>query len=148
MTELVTIDRELAIGRIADACACLSEVAAAFLFGSALGPCRPDSDIDVGVIRRDRADESDDARFHARLRLEYDVMSRLGSLDGHLFDVTVLDGDQPLFAMTVLTEGLLCYVGDLPTYTDFLEHVGQGYRENAPRYEQALREAREDSIFR
>lgn len=146
MPGLVEIDREEAARRIAEACSAFPEVAAALLFGSALGPCRPDSDIDVGVVRRDREAEGAQGRFKAGLRLEAALMHRLGDLDGHAFEVTVLDPDQPLFAMTVVSDGRVCHVGYLDAYTDFLEHVARGYRENAPRYERALDEVLEESI--
>ena len=139
---LVEIDREEAVRRIAAACARVPRVAAAYLFGSTLGRCRPDSDIDVGVIRQPFAGETDHARFRAGLALEGELMAALGTLDGHPFEVTVLDEAQPLFAMTVLRDGRLSFVGDRGAYTDFLEHVAQAYRQNAPRHRVAQAEIR------
>jgi len=143
---LVEIDRDAAARRIALVCAGLPAVAAAFFFGSALGRCRPDSDIDVGVIRRPVEGEDGPALFRAGLLLEAELISGLGALGGHPFDVTVLDEAHALFAMTVLRDGRLCYVGDPDAYTDFLEHVAQAHRENAPRYTQALREVLEEPM--
>lgn len=50
-------------------------------------------------------------------------MTDLGALDGHLFEVTVLDEAPPLCSMTVLREGRLCCVRDAGAPTDFLEWV-------------------------
>lgn len=146
MPALVEIDREEAVRRIAAACAERPEVAAAYLFGSALGLCRPDSDIDIDVIRRPTAGETGYGGFKAALRIEAARMADLGSQDGHPFDVTVLDEEHPVFAMTVLDEGRLCYVADAEAYTDFLEHVAQAYRENARRHQAALAEVLEEPI--
>lgn len=146
MPELVELDRDELAHRIAVACAAASRVAAALLYGSALGKCRPDSDVDVGLIRRPQEAETDADRFRAGLTLEYEVEARLPPFDGHPFHITVLDPDQPLFAMTVWTTGRMCYVGDADAYTDFLERIARGYRENAPRYEVALREVLEEPV--
>ncbi len=146
MPNLVEIDRDTAVRRIADASGRVRGVAAAFLFGSALGTCRPDSDVDVAIIRAPADDEDPQAAFKADLRLESDFLQTLDRVDGHPVDVTVLDEAHPIFAMTVLRGGRICCICDEVAYTDFLEHVAQAYRENAPRYEAALREVLEEPV--
>ena len=146
MAALVEVDRERVARQIAEACAGVPAVAAALLFGSALGRFRPDSDIDVGAVRRPVPGEDADAGFRAGLRLEYELLRMLREYDGHPFDVVVLDPAQPLFVMTVLTAGRVAFVGDEDAYTDFLERVALRYGEDAPRYRRALDEVLEEPI--
>ncbi len=146
MAALVEIDRDQVARQIAEVCAGVPAVVAALLFGSALGRFRPDSDIDVGVVRREVPGEDADARFRAGLRLEYELLRDLGEYGGHAFDVTVLDPAQPLFVMTVLSAGRVCHVSDPDVYTDFLEGVARRYGENAPRYQRALDEILEEPM--
>lgn len=148
MGELVEIDRDAVARRIASACARFPEVAAAFLFGSVLGPSRPDSDIDVGLIRRSQPGESRYEAFKAGLGLEVAAARAIGAVAGHRIDVTVLDEERPIFAMTVLRQGRLCYVGSQDAFTDFLEHVAQAYRENGPRHKAALDEVLAEPVGR
>jgi hypothetical protein len=49
--EPVTLDVARVAQHVADVCRRTEGVAAAYLFGSVLGRCRPDSDIDVAVSR-------------------------------------------------------------------------------------------------
>ena len=142
------IDIEAAAGRVASACRALPAVAAAYLFGSALGRCRPRSDIDVAIIRVPQDGQDDLEGLRAGLALEADLLDRLPPLSGHPFDVTVLEAGQPLFAMRVLRQGRLCFVRDTEAHTDFLEDVAQRHRENGPRQRQAIREVLEEEIGR
>lgn len=120
----------------------------AYLFGSALGRCRPDSDIDVGLIRRTEPGESRYKGWKAALGIEVAAARAIGSIDGHPIDATGLDEAQPLFAMTVVRSGHLCDVGDEDAFTDFLEHVAQAYRENAPRHRAAVDEVLAEPVGR
>lgn len=113
-------------------------VAGAYVFGSALGPCRPDSDIDIGLVPH--ADVLAGGDPLARERLEARVAAALGRLDGHPFDVVLLDLDDPIFTFKVIRTGRLMYIGDENRVTDFMEAAAQSYREAYPRYRRALRE--------
>ena len=146
VADLVEVDQDEAGRRIATACGAVADVVAAYLFGSALGRCRPDSDIEVGVIRRSAMGEASGYSFSAGLRMEAELIEALGTLAGHRFDVTDLDPARPIFVMTVLRTGRLAYVADPEIYTDFLEVVAQGYRENGPRFEAALDEVLEEPL--
>jgi predicted nucleotidyltransferase len=75
---MVRVDRDEVTRRITAACSGCRDVAAAYLFGSALGDMRPDSDIDVGVVLRPIGDLDDRAAFQRELRVESELAYRLG----------------------------------------------------------------------
>ena len=133
MPALVTVDREAIARRVVPAVEVEPEVIAAYLFGSALGRCRPDSDIDVGIVSVCQGER-------ARLRLEARIASRLEPLAGHPFDVVVLDPGQILFSFSVVHHGVLLYVRDRDQLGDFLYAVSRPYGELAWRRRQALAE--------
>ncbi len=113
------------------------EVAGAVLFGSALGECRPDSDIDVGLILFPSATEPSGWGFAG---LESRVERRLGTVQGHPFEVTVLRPARPLFAFKAVKEGRLLYVRDEAAVLDFVERVSRSHAELAWRHRRAVRE--------
>jgi len=135
-------DSREAARRILDACASRPDVAAADLFGSALRLCRPDSAIDVGVVRPAVGESAQD-RFKAGLRLGAELMVALGAQAGPPFEVSVRPQEQPLFSMPVVRDGHLCCVGRRASHADFLKRVARAYGEDAPRHERAGREVRE-----
>lgn len=145
--KLVSVDLETCSERIRDACSARTDIAAAYVFGSALSLCRPNSDIDVAVIikRRPEAAESPKAELRQALLLEAGLERQLGSMKTHDFHVTALDADEPFFAMEAISSGRLVYVGDVDIFTDFLEVVARRYADEHPRYERALREVLEES---
>ncbi len=108
--------------------------AGAYIFGSALDYCRPDSDIDVGLIV---ANEEKYKDRHRELLTEK-VVRDLAPLNGHRFDVVILISNEALFSFRVISGGVLVYVKDLVVVTDFIEKVSHKYREVYPRYRQAL----------
>jgi len=143
MPELVTLDLETIAEKVQEVLPAFPEVAGAYLFGSALGPCRPDSDIDLGLI-------VDDSRVpvspHDPLRREREeerIAMALGYIQGHPFHVTILDSDEAIFSFRAVASGRLVYLRDEPLLTTFLERVALRYRETHPRYMRALHEIAE-----
>jgi predicted nucleotidyltransferase len=131
MAPLVTVDTkpvEEAIRRIMPA---FPEVAGVYLFGSVLGPCRPDSDIDLGLVTGTCMPAS--ASPLERERLEARVAMALGRWEGHGVDAVVLDAHDPIFSFKVISSGRLVYTGNKERVTDFIEVVAQGYRQAYPR---------------
>lgn len=116
------------------------EVAGAYLFGSALGECRPDSDVDLGIVLFPDVPEPSGYGFAA---LEAEIEARLRPIDGHPFDVTVLRRDQPLFSFVPISSGRLVYVRDEDAIGDFIEVVSRRYGELRYRYRRALDEVLE-----
>jgi predicted nucleotidyltransferase len=106
-------------------------VAGAYLFGSSLDECRPDSDIDIGVVPAPGADP---------FQLIGDVEAACRSVDGHTVHATVLDGRDVLFCFAVLDGGELLYCPDPNTVTDLIEHVARRYADVAFLHQRALRE--------
>lgn len=140
MSELVKIDIDSVIAKVRTALENFPQVAGAYLFGSALGLCRPDSDIDVGLVL-DRSVVPDS--FEAD-RLEAQIALALTPLDGHPFDIVVLNPNDVIFCFTVIKDGRLVYCRDIERVTDVMEYVSRHYAEVYPRYRQALDEILEE----
>lgn len=113
------------------------QVAAAIFFGSALGDCRPDSDLDIALVPFPETIQT------AGWGPEWvgQAERELGSLGRHPFHLTLLDRRQPIFSFRVLKEGRLVYVRDEDALYSFVERVARLYGEWAPRYQRALQEA-------
>lgn len=111
------------------------QVAGAYLFGSSLGACRPDSDIDIGLVL-------EDIKFGERKKalLEAEIKDSFYSFNGHRYDILLLDSDNPIFSFRVIKEGRLIYVRNLDRITDVMEQVSRRYAESYPRYKAALQE--------
>ncbi|MCF8009875.1 MAG: nucleotidyltransferase domain-containing protein [Clostridiales bacterium] len=111
------------------------EVAGAYLFGSTLEMCRPDSDVDVGIIPVDfKLSEKE------RVYLESKILNCLNSSTGFSYDIVVLNLDNIIFSFRVIKEGCLIYSNDPDRVRDFIEQVSRIYAEVYPRYRRALEE--------
>ncbi len=134
MSNLVKIELQSITNRLNPVLERYPQVAGAYIFGSALDYCRPDSDIDVGLII------ANDEKYEDRDRelLTEKIICDLSPLNGHRFDVVILKSSEALFSFRVISSGALVYVKDLEVVTDFIEKVSLKYREVYPRYRQAL----------
>lgn len=110
------------------------EIAGAYLFGSALDYCRPDSDIDIGLIIGDEEKHSDQ---DCQLLIEI-ILRNLSPINKHQFDLVILKSSEAIFSFRVIRNGTLIYNRDNTVVTDFIEKVSQKYREVYPRYKKAL----------
>lgn len=135
MESLVTVDREAIKKRVHEVLKDFSQVAGAYLFGSALDKCRPDSDIDIALVFEDI-----NLTEREKMRLEDEIAYRLNHLERHSFDILVLDPGKPVFSYQVLREGLLIYVRNHEQVTDVLELVSRRAADLYPRYRAALEE--------
>jgi predicted nucleotidyltransferase len=109
---------------------------AAYLFGSALGACRPDSDIDLGVI----------LRIAAGPRSVDELELGLGSIAGHPFHVTALTADSA-FAFHVVRGGLLVFSADDDARLQFLQCVALQNFYDGPHLNTAAQALREEAGF-
>lgn len=139
MMNLVSLNRQQIRERVETALRGFPEVVGVYLFGSALGACRPDSDIDLGVFAHPDFGE------HERLLLENKLALQLPPLMGHAFDVTVVDLRQARFAFRVFSQGVPLYVGDPERLTDLMERVSREKDEFAYWYRLATREILEEA---
>lgn len=139
MAELVRLDRQRIRKRAEEALRGFPEVVGAYLFGSALDQCRPDSDVDVGIFARPDLSERE------RLALENKLALQFPPLDGHPFDITVVDPQQAHFAFRVFSEGVPLYVSDPERLTDLMERVSREHSEFAYWYRLAVREILEEA---
>ncbi len=114
------------------------EVAAAWLFGSeARGTAGPDSDIDIGLVFRERGATALD---HARALLT--IAARLEpAAPGRPIDLVVLEPQGPIFCHRVLSEGRLVYDADPERRIDFESSTYVRYFDFRPTYELAARHA-------
>ncbi len=130
------MDTDMIIEKVKTVLRDFPEVAGAYLFGSILGHCRPDSDIDLGlVLEGGLTPDSPEGD-----RLESALAILLPPFRGHRFDITILRPDKPLFAFKVIREGKLVYSRNPDRIADVVEIVSRRYAELYPRYRQALEE--------
>ncbi|TDA67773.1 MAG: nucleotidyltransferase domain-containing protein [Clostridia bacterium] len=116
------------------------EVAGAYLFGSALEECRPDSDVDLGLVLFPEVKEPPGYGF---ISLEARIEGELPRLAGHRFDVNVLRPNDVIFSFKVISTGQMIYAADVEVVTDFVEAVARRYADIGYRYRRALEEALE-----
>jgi len=110
------------------------EIIGAYFFGSSLDRCRIDSDIDVGVVLTSTAHLPEKEQD---LLIEK-ILSEKSRFGNHLFDITILREDDVFFTHRVMKAGKLFYIKGVEELTDIIEIVSNRYRENYPRYRQAL----------
>lgn len=139
MSDLVRLDRQRIRDLVVEVMKGYPEVLGAYLFGSALDRCRPDSDVDVGVFVQPDLSERD------RFALENRLAQRLTPVDGHPFDLTVVDPRQTHFAFRVFNKGVPLFVGDPERLTDLMERVSREHGELAYRYQLSVREILEEA---
>jgi predicted nucleotidyltransferase len=100
--------------QVAAVMACVPEVAAAYVFGSvARGTANGESDLDVGLVYRQRGSDAHD-RLATTLALE---LARATGFEQ--IDVVDLEVQGPIFAHRVLCDGLRAYDGDRIRRIDF-----------------------------
>lgn len=109
-------------------------IGAAYLFGSMLDYCRPDSDIDVGILL---APDILCSEREAEKILE-EIYMELAPVNNHPYDIIILNNCSAIFAYRVITRGRLVYTGDEEAITDFMEKVSRRRAENYPRFRRAL----------
>lgn len=132
---LVNIDKGILTQQVANILRDYPQVAGAYLFGSALGALRQDSDIDIGLILEDIVMTDKDKAL-----LEAGIASSLSPLYGHFYDVVLLDPGNTIFSFRVIKEGQLIYKKNIDRVNDVIEYVSRRYAEVYPRYRIALEE--------
>jgi predicted nucleotidyltransferase len=106
-------------------------VAAAWVFGSvARGVARPDSDLDIAVLLRDRSATAETER-KTLLRLA----AELERATGRPVDLVILSLRDPIIAHRVLVDGALVHDEDVVRRVDFISDVLSRYLDWAPSYE-------------
>ena len=133
---MVHIDEDRIKGAVGSALMDMKEIAGVYLFGSALGLCRPDSDIDIGLVIKPLYGKPDKYYLNIALAAE----TRLDPIDGHPFQVVPLNITDCIFAFNVIRKGRLIHESDHEAVTDFTEVISRRYSENYPRYIKYLKE--------
>lgn len=134
MHQLINVDISKVIEQLTSVLKSRKVVVGAYLFGSILGRCRPDSDIDVGLLL---APDVSYSEKEAEILLE-EILEVLTPLNNHPFDLIILNYSSAIFAYKVITQGRLIYASNLEAVTDFMEKVSRQRAENYPRYRKAL----------
>ncbi|OPX83559.1 MAG: hypothetical protein A4E53_04576 [Pelotomaculum sp. PtaB.Bin104] len=141
MGALIHIDQECVREQVADILKEFPQVAGAYLFGSCLGGCRPDSDIDIGLVL-----ENVDISEREQAQLEASIRNSFHSFDSHTYDIVLLELNNPIFYYKVIKEGRLIYVRNIDRVTDVMEIVSRRYADLYPRYRRALQEIIDEVI--
>jgi len=129
----------IALGRgVAAILADYPEIAAAWIFGSeSRGTARPDSDLDVGLVLRDRTRTALD--IYRDLAAIAARVERL--VPGRRVDVVLLEPQGPVFRHTALSEGHLVYDADPERRVDFESDTCVRYFDYLPTHQIAARHA-------
>lgn len=135
MGELIYIDKDAVSAQVTEILIRFPQIAGAYLFGSSLGACRPDSDIDIGIV-------VEDSKLNEREReqLEAEIRDSLYPFNGHPYDVVMLDLKNSIFSFRVIKEGCLIYTRNPDRIADVMEDVCKRYADSYPRYKAALQE--------
>ncbi|MDK2856282.1 MAG: uncharacterized protein PWQ41_780 [Bacillota bacterium] len=133
--DLVRIDLSRVYAQVVDVLSCFPEVIGAYHFGSSLDLCRPDSDIDIGVVLRPLFSFEEKKAD----KIQNEISNKLRPLDGHPFDVVVLNTLPSVLAFPIVKKGRLVYQADRAAILDFLEALSRRYGEDYPRYAAALK---------
>lgn len=141
MGALIHIDQECVKKQVANILKDFPQVAGAYLFGSCLGGCRPDSDIDIGLVLED-INISD----REKAQLVASINNLFYPLDGHVYDIVLLELNNPIFCFKVIKEGRLIYIKTAERIADVMEIVSRHYADLYPRYRRALQEIIEEVI--
>ncbi len=134
MNSLIRVDLTLILEKLIPVLQAQETVVGAYLFGSILGPCRQDSDIDVGLILKPGISYPDKELE----KIQGKILGKLSPLNNHPFDLVILNRATAIFAYRVISQGRLIYTSDDDAVTDFIEIVCRQRAENYPRYRQAL----------
>lgn len=111
-----------------------NKVAGAYLFGSVLEKCRPDSDIDLAILlQTDQVLTEQDAEVFSEK-----LLGKLPHINNHPYDIIILNNVSYILSYKIITQGKLIYARDYDAITSFMEKVSRIRAENYPRYRQAL----------
>ncbi len=138
MAILVKVPLEEVKARVAAVLPRFEEVAGAYLFGSCLERCRPESDLDLGLVLFPDITEPPGWGFAG---LEAAVEEALDRVSGHPFHASVLRPEEVLFAFKVIREGKLVYCRSEEVVGDFMERVARAHHDLGYRHRHALQEA-------
>ncbi len=134
MGQFVTVDQAAVTERVGRVLPLFPEVAAAYLFGSALGACRQDSDLDLALIVKPEVERNPE---FSPWGLEGRCAAALGWLAGHCFHPTVLARESAVFAMQAF-KGRLVYCVDEAVVADYIEGIARAFPDANRRWLQAL----------
>ncbi|MBS4025220.1 MAG: hypothetical protein KGZ96_06035 [Clostridia bacterium] len=135
MSNLVTIDSAVLYENVVPVLKEYKEIAGAIHFGSSLGKCRPDSDIDIGLICNPLllSQEKENEKLIEK------ILNQLSPVNGHVFDLMVVNTLSSILAFRILKDGNIFFQHEPKVITDFLEQVSRRYAEDYPRYRTALK---------
>jgi predicted nucleotidyltransferase len=134
MSNLVVIDFQIVYEKVLPILKEYQEISGAIHFGSSLGKCRPDSDIDIGLICRPSFLKQEKNKE----KLIEKILNQLPPVNGHAFDVVVVNTLPSILAFKIVKEGNIFYKNEPGVITDFFEQVSRRYGEDYPRYFTAL----------
>lgn len=138
MKGLVKIPESMIVKIVVPVLASDNRVAGAYLFGSALDYCRPDSDVDIGIVLKPLSGLPE--KYYEKAA--NGLFNRLLRIENHPFDFIPLNIVSSIFAFNVIKKGHLIYNGDTEILSNFIEIISRNYSENYPRDRDALKAIR------
>ncbi len=134
MADLIKINQDSVASHIYQVLERYPQVVGAYLFGSALEYCRPDSDIDVAlIIQNNSLTEKDRDLLCTKIESQIHTYN-----EKHQIDIVILNEYDSIFSFKVIKKGKLIYVTNHAKVTDFIEKISRKYAEDYPRYKEAL----------
>jgi len=135
VSKVVYLNKDAVSTQVKDVLKKFPQIAGAYWFGSSLGACRPDSDIDIGLVAEDiKLNEKE------REHLEGEIRNFFCPYHGHPYDIVLLDLRNSIFSFRVIKEGRLIYACNPDRIADVMEDVSRRYGVSYPRYKAALQE--------
>jgi len=135
LRNLITEDAEAISAQVANVLKNFPQIAGAYLFGSTLGKCRSDSDIDIGLVLEDI-----NITEKEKEQLEATIAYSLGTFNNKHYDIIFVTSQNSIFSYRIIKDGRLIYVKNKNRITDVMEDVSRRYAEVYPRYRVALEE--------
>jgi predicted nucleotidyltransferase len=132
LSKLINLDISIINQNLIPALESRKVIAGAYLYGSVLDSCRPDSDIDLGILLEPDISQKEAEKILEELYLE------LPTVKNHPYDIIILNNCSAIFAYRVITQGRLIYAGNGEAITDFMEKISRQRAENYPRFRRAL----------
>ncbi len=134
MYNLTSINISPVVEKIISVLTLRKEIVGAYLFGSILGQCREDSDIDLGIVLTPHYPYTEKETE----KIQEELIEDLPPFQNHHYDVVIVNYVSAIFAFSVISKGQLIYCGDHDVLSDFIEEVSRKRAENYPRYRRAL----------
>jgi len=133
--KLINIDIDYISNLILPLLKSYKQIAGAYIFGSSLEFCRPDSDIDLAILLKPEKVTEKQAEI-----LTETILQKLPHIQKHTFDLIIINRVSAIFAHRIIAQGKKIFSADEDYVRSFMEKTSRIRAENYPRYRKALEE--------